>query len=362
MKVDYVVAGGGLAGTLLAWRLAHHPALRDKRIVVIEKQPQIYERIISFWLPPDQLGVLPGRDVVLNTWDEICMRTRDYERYEQLVGYQFGALDYGEYIGRLRTDLERCPNVSLLFEEVRTLGRHTVTTTTRDIEAEYVFDSTSVLRRSVGPYMPAVTLRVNMPHADTMTFFDTRIDGLGYPAFAYVLPVSPGHAILQLAAVTPAPQDLNREQLERAAQRYVGSYISRGRAEMSSYGIIPLKITYPTRGEVPIPIGLNAELVKPTTGYGFTRFVQQADEIASRLASGKLYTIRSSVKSNVFRMSDEALLRRIGRDPKLLEVFFGAIIRYATPSQLLSWLDEAPSVGAIMRLSVAFCATSIRHR
>lgn len=130
----------------------------------------------------------------------------------------------------------------------------------------------------------------------------------------------------------------------------------------SSFGLIPLRISYPSKGDVPIPIGLNAELVKSTTGYGFTRFVQHAGEIVDDLARGRRYTMRRRFGASTLRLSDQALLGQLRNDPDALEKFFGSIVRYASSDQLLSWLDEAPGPRAIASLSLAFCSNALKHR
>lgn len=207
---DYAIAGGGLSGLLLAWRLAHEPRLRGKNIVVIERQDQIHERTISFWLPPEQIETLPASQMVQSTWSKVRMCTHDYEREEELASYKFGVFGYREYVEHLRHELSRLPNVDILFEQVWSLGRHTVATDRRTIRAEYVFDSTSVLRRATAPYMPVLTMPISLARSDVMTFFDTRISGLGYPAFAYVLPISPKRSLLQLAAITTDAHSLDQ--------------------------------------------------------------------------------------------------------------------------------------------------------
>lgn len=360
---DFIIAGGGCAGLSLAHRLLDSP-LRERSILVIDRDDKDQnDRTWAFWTDrPDRFETIVHRK-----WDRLRFVGMDRECTVPLGDWQYVMIRGDDFYRHLRASLAAHPNVTWLKAPIRRIvdGEDGAIVHTGDPDEPgaylggFVFDSIF----SILDFKPDSRCRYLQQHfkgwfietpsdcldPDRATLFDFRTPQQQEMRFFYCLPTTPRTALVEYVGLSHADFD---ELLAGYVQRALG--VSEHRVVSDEIGITPLTDhPFPRRaGRRIMAVGIPGGLVKPTTGYAYTRIQQDSAAIVrSLVAHGHPFDVPDSPL--LYRWLDSVMLEVMRAEPEQLAPAFEAMFVRNPGPRVCRFLDERATPADIVRLVAA---------
>ncbi len=346
MDYKVVIAGGGLAGRSLAYFLSQETTLTGMRILVVDDAEDIQHRSIIYWHDEE----LPIPLTPTATYRNIAVGTEKGHRVLPLNRHKLCLTSSQQIFASLDNVIDSNPRITRLDARISRIRaqRDDVEVTLSDgrsFRTAYCFDSTSPPPASRAPLIMSGEIRQVQTPRDVFdpsvaTFMDFRSRDHQPVHFHCVLPLSPGHALVEVTRITPDIDSLEGWSFEDATTAYLRT--AWGVTDFSTTsiqrGIIPLGLPSPAPDGRHLYIGAAAGAVKATTGYGFTRILQQTRHLASSLAAtGNPIPFRPPPR---FRWYDKPVLNMWKHDPGLAGRFMRSAFTAQDADLILDFLDE----------------------
>ena len=336
-RYDLILAGGGLASSLIAWRLKlRRPALS---VAVVEREPRLGgEHTWSFfdsdltpeqrsWIAPAVVRRWPGYDVAFP------QRRRTLNTAYNSVSSE-----------RLHAAVAPMLGERLLTGEIVEVGPTSVRLADgRALAAGGVIDA-----RGPGPTphlqlgwqkFVGMEVRTAEPHGlERPVVMDATVDQLDGYRFVYLLPFSADRLLIEDTYYSDGPA-LDAAALEGRIEAYAAARGWRiAETVRRETGVLPIALAgdieaFWDEGPPVARAGLKAALFHPTTGYSLPDAVATAWEIAELpdLSGAALhaFTRRRSVETwkrrGFFRLIDRMLFRACAPDRRwtVLQRFYG---------------------------------------
>ena len=386
-RVDAVIVGGGASGLALAGHLAT-TSWRDHSVLVVDDGSlPLDARSWAYW---------SAAPAPLDWFDRASSQVFDRFWVNSAAGQHLVRLGSYRYRVVRGPDLERAVNGVLhRAEGFRRVAGHvtaiedgeqqaTVTVDGQRVRADWVFDSVGLSGVGVSGVAPprtkppgvgrsgvgATTLpsgRLSMaftgwrvqtrgdvfdPEALTLMDFRTGQDhGL---AFLHVLPTSARSALVEhtrfvscdvggVDAGNVAEAALDgylRDVLGVAGHRVVG-------VERGSIGLQPRAAA--GTGQRVVPIGAQAGMVKPSTGYAYARIHRHCEALAWSLATrGHPFDVPQPLRR--YALLDQVLLDAVVEEPLHVVHAFEQLFRHNPGDRVLAFLDERVSLAQELAL------------
>ncbi len=300
LRADIVIAGGGLAGGLIALRLR---ALRPElRVVVVEKDATLggehtwshfasdVDAEISAWLAP----------LIVHRWDGYQVR---FPAYERGLTTEYRSVTSDRFHDVVSTALGEDAWTDAVIDRLE--ADRVVLGDGRAVEAACVVDA-----RGPRPdpalilgWQKFVGLEVELtaPHGlDRPIIMDATVDQLDGYRFLYSLPFSPTRLLIEDTRYSDAAR-LDRKALRADIEAYAAA---RGWAirevAREEVGVLPIALAgdidaYWKAAVLP-EVGLRAALFHPVTGYSLPDAARLADEVA-RLPVLTTASVRACVEA-----------------------------------------------------------------
>ena len=350
-QYDFIIAGGGAAGLSLAYHLLHSP-LRDRSLLVVDKDAkERNDRTFAFWADRPT----PFDDVVYRSWNQLRFAGDSLEKVIPLGDFRYQMIRSIDYYQFVRGDLSTHPNVKLLQGRVDRIddGDEGARVWVEDqaYSGQWVFDSRFSLPNSrpepnrhhhLCQHFKGWVVETPGRAFDPQiaTFLDFRTPQKNEMRFFYVLPFSERQALVEF--VLFSPDDCNQALKDYLADT-LG--ITEYRVVAREGGINPLTdAPFPRKlGRRIMAIGTLGGMVKPSSGYAFTRI--QADSAAmvrSLLQKGHPFDVPASPR--FYRTCDALMLHVMARHGAQIKPIFSAMFRNNPIERIFRFLDEATSL------------------
>lgn len=292
-RYDYIIIGAGAAGLSLAYSLSQHPQLREKRVLLIDKDKKNKnDRTWCFWTaaPP------PFQEVIYRRWQQLVFHGMQGSRrfsIEPFRYYMIRGIDFYHYcFEHLAPGIDFCVGE---VSEATPAGEVTLCDGRR-FHAQWVFDSRYKLPQNPEqlPYpfllqhFKGYVLRspqsIFDPHAATL--MDFRIPQEGESRFMYILPFSPTEALVEFTVFGKEllPPGTYDSELRAYIERYYGA-LENLEIKEEEFGVIPMAAQGFRRPEgALVPIGTAAGCAKGSSGYAFLFIQKHCCQIMEALA------------------------------------------------------------------------------
>ena len=296
---DYIIAGAGASGLSLAWHMLHSP-LADSEVLIVDADlsPK-NDKTWCFW----HAGDPPFADIIRKKWTNVEIGTRNSRFSQSLSKYPYYGLRSIDFQQKIIAGIEMHPSFDLLEQSVEKLTTHSerdmarLHTEDHTYSAPYIFQSCfdPLEIRESDVHYPLkqhflgweITVDNTVFNTDTCTLMDFDDDFSGGVAFMYLLPWSATSGLLEYTIFSDQliPENIYEEKIaqyleDRFKLRPADHQITR-----REYGVIPME----DRPVIPwykpriMNIGTQGGLVKPSTGYAFTRIQKQTELIMDKL-------------------------------------------------------------------------------
>lgn len=363
---DYIFAGGGLAALSLAWRITHSSSLRERSILIVDRDEKLRDdRTFSFW--SDRPG--PFDPAVCRAWDRLSFQAPGFERTLELGHYRYQTIRGIDFYRLVREDLSAHSQVAFLHAHIDRLceidDRAVISAGGRRYSGRWAFDSRfqpgklirqpqkyQYLQMAFRGWEVETTTPVFDPQVATL--MDFRTPAQGDMRFFYVLPFDEHHALVEYTLFTPQPSGLSAGDaaLECYLQTAFGLHPGPGcqvRAREAG-GLLITDHTFPRRlGRCTLAIGLRGGQLKPSTGYAFTRIQRDSEAILLSLEnSGHPFDLPPA--SPLYTELDSIMLEVMRSYPDRIPQIFTALFRNNPVQRVLRFLDEDAPAGEVRSL------------
>ncbi len=352
---DYVIAGGGAAGLSLAYHLVQSD-LNAASILIVEKDAKDRnDRTWCSWVRSPTVF----DEIVYHRWSRLAFVSDDFRRSFDLGDYCYQMIRGIDFYRFTRERLSNAPNVTFargVVERVRDgAGCGEVWVDGVVHKGRWVFDSIlqpQDLQRDPLRYHYIqqhflgweIESEVDCFDPEEATLFDFRTPQKGGMRFCYVLPFSPRHALVEYTLFTA--DLLQKEEYVAGLKTYIEEVLGITTYTVLSEesGVIPMTDQPLARrnGLRILHIGTKGGRVKPSTGYAFTRILQDSQAIVDSLVSRR-HPFALPAGPWRYRWFDSALLQILYRHGELSKPIFTALFRNNPIDRIFRFLDETGS-------------------
>jgi lycopene beta-cyclase len=361
---DYIIAGGGGAGLSLLCHLLDYPSLKDKKILLLDRElKQHNDRTWCFWTPEPTLY----ESVICKTWKKLSfLGTGEYHfdlgrmSYQMLRGKDFYRFAYAQ--------IAASPQVTCHFSGVKGIVQEgdKAWVTTEDgqvFQGGMVFDS----RFDAANFKPAkgnpIFLwqhfkgwHVKTPNArfdpQTIQMFDFKMPQEGQVRFVYILPVSEYEALIEYTIFS---KEVFSE--EAAYDNVLSDYVS-VKLGIEEYEIAEVEKGIIPMTDMPCPlqqsplvynIGTRAGMCRGSTGYAFMRMQRDSAYIANKLAKGLSIGKERGMPMR-FKLYDSVIMQLMEQQGHKIADYFEDIFRKNPIDLVLRFLDEQTTPAEDLRV------------
>jgi lycopene beta-cyclase len=299
-KYDFIIAGGGMSGLSLAYKLCISEVKFDRILIIdLEKKTQ-NDRTWAFW----EKGSSVFEDVVSQKWNSIKITdNKGHTTKYPLQKYSYKLIRGIDFYKKVLTFLEAHPKVFFEFAKIESISESAEacfvkTKENKSFTASLVFDSISMLdlkqenRLHFLQHFYGQVLRFEEDIFDTlapemMNYDVPQING--ECRFMYLIPFSAREALLEFTIFSEnllGKIEYN-QLLESYLQKRFGS-IKHSVIE-EEFGVIPMSnadIELNKNSKI-IRIGTAGGSTHPATGYTFAGAQKHLDTIVDNLTNNK---------------------------------------------------------------------------
>jgi lycopene beta-cyclase len=353
-KYDYIIAGMGCAGLSLAYQLAQHPELRQKKVLLIDRdRKDKNDRTWSFWEAGD--GIF--EEIVCKKWSKLHFKSPDFEKTTDIAPFAYKMIKGIDFYNHVLPVLKAVPNFDIVFENIQQIDNQpnhaTLKTVENTYQADYIFNS--ALRPKIDPescnyilqHFKGWEIETAEDTFDTSvaTFMDFDVNQKGEVRFFYVLPTSKRKALVEIAIFS------NNILEDAEYEKLVGDYIhnqlkiSNFKTLHKEFGIIPMtdySFENPL-GKRVVSMGTAGGQVKPSTGYAFSRIQKNVATVFNNLVNGNHPAEKLEGKAR-FHFYDRVFLNVFLNNRVSAPEVFTSLFKSNPTTRILKFLSEETSL------------------
>lgn len=319
---DYIVTGGGCAGLSFIMRVLNEPLLRDKKILLLEKDGKsLNDRTWCFW--ERSTGFF--EKIVHQKWDQVWFHGDRYSSIKKLAPYSYKMIRGIDFYHHCHEVIKASGQVDILRDEVVSICNAgdgvEVKTPQNTFTGNFAFNSILFDQQAMEKsryyllqHFKGWIVETEQPVFDPekATLMDFRVDQSEGTTFVYVMPFSKTRALVEYTLFTKKllHDKAYDEGLTSYMQRFVGT--SHYRIVEEEFGVIPMTDYAFKEGEGNIiNMGTAGGQTKPSSGYSF-RFIQKhVDGLVGNLKKNIHPLTPKTVFQKRFNWYDSVLLHML---------------------------------------------------
>jgi len=349
---DYVFIGMGASNGLMLLEFIKRGYHQTKRIAVIEKaQKNTNDKTYCFWSTPDASIVKDLSSIIRYQYQFVqtnatkvqsiqdqpyhCIRSIDFYNFLQATIASHPIDVFEAQVDAVKPQLD---HIEIAFDS-------------QVIKGAIVFDSRppnftpeannkSYLLQTFFGYH--IRLKEAVLNTDTFQMMNFEVDQSNYTQFVYNLPYAPNECLVELTrfGVDTIDVDYAKKILDEKISAQFGAYEIVAEEE----GCIPMTVLkHPASSDDRIiHMGARANLIKPTTGYGFKKMYEFAAAFEN--------SAKAQASKTRFLFYDHLLLIILIRWPYLGKKIFTALFQKNSIQAIFSFLEEKSTVSAEIKI------------
>jgi lycopene beta-cyclase len=372
-KYDYIILGAGCAGLSLLMRLLQSGKFNDKNILLIDRVPKnTNDRTWCYW--EKENGFFDS--IVYMQWEELLFQSETFTSTLHIAPYVYKMIRGIDFYQYCFAEIERHSNVAVIYGEISLMADGKLLLDNEPIDTgdaiifNSIYNPEPINKKTIRllQHFKGWLIKTEDPVFDPSkaSFMDFRVHQRNGTGFAYVLPFSTTHALVEYTLFSKsllAPAEYDSELKDYIEQNLGCKNYT---VKETEFGVIPMtnekfKIY---KGHV-LHIGTAGGQTKASSGYTFQFIQKQSQQIVDALVSGKpLSSVRATPAR--FRFYDHTLLYLLYHDKVRGNEIFSTLFKKNKPQRVLRFLDNESSlgeeIGIISSLPVwPFLIAAFRH-
>ena len=351
---DYIIAGSGAAGLILAYRMSQDSYFDEKKILLIDKfVKNSNDRTWCFW----EEGAGEWDHLMSKTWQKIYFGSQDFRKNIDLGTYNYKMLRSSDFYGFVYKCLKdksnfefATNNIHLITEKENLVHIHTNEKMFVGKKVfNSIFDPAIITTLPEFPYLKQHFIgwfvKTEIPVFDDTkaTFMDFTVDQKGNTRFMYVLPSTPYEALVEYTLFSE--HLLDKSEYESEIKHY-----------LSNLGITNYSITETEMGDIPMTsypferhntsnmmyIGSAGGWTKASTGFTFASTTRKTKELISFLK--KEADLSRFHHRSRYWYYDLIFLDVLYRNNEVGSEVFSSIFRRNSLKKIFQFLDEKGTI------------------
>lgn len=349
---DFCITGAGCAGLSLLVRMLSEPALQDKKILVIDRDPKTAnDRTWCFWEKEEGFF----GQIVSHRWSKLWFHNNEGSRLLETAPYVYKMIRGIDFYNYCLDKIRSHSNVEWIAGNVDSIHSNNkspyVIVDGQKLTAGRIFNSIPFTNTTTGQHWRLLqhfkgwTIRSLEPafNPAEATVMDFRVTQQQGACFFYVLPFTTTQALVECTFFSGStlPESVYTDLLIRYIRDTlkINDYVIMER----ELGVIPMTTaTLPQQDPFIRNIGAAAGLTKPSTGYTFQFIQDDSARIVSSLVHHR--SPPGITSSGRFRLYDRILLNVLITQKLTGYDVFSSLFSNATASDILAFLDNSSNL------------------
>ena len=294
-KFDYIIAGTGCAGLMLAYYL-NKSVLNDRKILLIDQKIQKnHDKNWSFW----ERDKSEFEHLVLKKWNHLALAYQQEKLSIHLRNYHYKMIKSGDYYRFMYESLKPNKNITWREEKIRNIEENgsgaLVNTNKNTYHGDFVFNSLTpdIEKIKQSDYVLyyqhfrgwVIETSKDQFDEDVAMLMDFRVRQHDDTRFCYVMPQNKRKALVEFTVFSPGLLDTKTYKDE--LKNYISTHVQCFNYNIveKEFGVIPMT-NYPLKEYVSPHVmntGTPGGMVKPSSGYAFKRIQEEAQAIVKEL-------------------------------------------------------------------------------
>lgn len=351
-EYDFVFIGLGASNSLILLDLIDEGCIIKKKVAVIESENKnLNDKTYCFWSNPEEPIVKELNPIISNYYTNIEVSHGVTQDIKEQPYYYIRSIDLYRHtyniLCELDIDIYRESVLDLICKE----EMNTIVTNIRTINSKYIFDSRPPIikyLRKDDIYLKqsfcGVHIKVHGNQLDQKTFemMNFEVEQDAYTQFIYTLPFSSSECLVELTRF--GKDEMTWEYAKEILYRKIKNKFGEFEIIGLEYGCIPMStyINPPSNHQGVLLTGTSANLIKPSTGYGFKNMFNFSKKVTEAIKQNRLNNFKNiSIKSkNRFRFYDRLLLIILLYWPNQGKSIFTKLFKSQNIVTIFNFLDE----------------------
>ena len=353
---DFVFIGLGASNSLILLSLIKKGLLKNKKVAVFESESKTNnDKTFCFWSEPNESIVADLAPIISHRFIAIQVSQSTSQNIEEQPYHYIRSIDL--YSHTLQTlTREQIKIFRIAVKEINCENDiYTIYCNNENYKTHYIFDSRPPSQALIDKkqiylhqsfYGFHIKCEKNVFQKNAFEMMNFNVDQNDYTQFVYVIPFSSNEALVELTR-------FGKKKIEKPyATDVLNNFIMRnfGKFEIiaDESGCIPMTtfINPSNSSEGILHTGASANLIKPSTGYGFKKMHAFAQLVSKTAESNKLENFNKIALDfkKRFKFYDKLLLLILMYWPSKGKLIFTRLFEKRSVLTVFSFLDERSSL------------------
>jgi lycopene beta-cyclase len=359
---DFVFVGLGASNSLILSSLIKKGLLNDKQVAIFETDNKANnDKTYCFWASPDEAITKELDTLISRRFNKIKVNAGQEENIESCPYHYIRSIDLYDETRKLIGETD----IVIIHEAVGQINEenqsYTLQTPKTSYQAKYIFDSrppsfdtTNTSEISLHQSFLGWHIRceenVFQENAFEMMNFDIEQDGC--TQFMYVIPFSTHEALVEFTRF--GAEKIEQAYAEEVLKKFIGQHFSNYEKLGEERSCIPMttQINPPSKHKGVLNTGASANLIKPSTGYGFKNMFLFAQLVTKKIENQELEKFNriQLPTKNRFKFYDKLLLLILLRWPSVGKKIFTRLYSKIPTLSIFSFLEEKSTLRQEIRI------------
>ncbi len=365
-KYDYIIAGAGLSGLLLAMEMNKSSVLKNKKLLLVDKEIKEHnDRTWCFWGDDS----FEFESIVYKKWPKIRFATPTSDGNYEVNPYHYKYIRGVDFYNYANEKLKQNAAYESIVGEITEISPEGfIIVNGERYEADIIFNSLHppleefsypkgecyyLLQHFKGYF---IETEEDYFDPEVATFMDFTIEQHKEARFGYILPFSKREALVEYTLFSQ--NLLTQEEYQKELEEYITHQlgIKKYKIHHDEFGIVPMS-TYSYQPKIDgkiLRIGTFGGFVKPSSGFAFSRTIKRIRKIAGDLekyGEVKPSSLESPAK---YKFYDNILLSILEQDNTVTRDIFEKMFTNISSYTILKFLDEESSLVEDLKVMTLF--------
>jgi len=353
---DFVFIGIGASNSLLLLNLIQKNCNENYSFAIIESNSKIEnDKTYCFWSHSNSSIVRELSPIISHSYSVINVNQTDSQKIDEQPYYYIRSADLYNHTKEKISQ----HNIAIQRDHVEHISAgnefYTIKTSNSAYYTRFIFDSrppslSNLISKEIYLHQSFYGLYIKCENdvfdKQAFNMMNFNIEQSNYTQFIYILPFSNNEALVELTrfGVDKIDTDYAKGILDDFLSQSFGDYEILG----DETGCIPMT-TFQNSGSVldgVLNIGANANMIKPSTGYGFKKMFEYAEVVSDKILAGDLkhFNKMPLQSKSRFLFYDKLLLTILLFWPNEGKKIFTRLFKRHNISTIFQFLDEKTSL------------------